>query len=107
MVPPGNDLYAIEDDASGERVGDLWFAEHANDAGETTLYVYSIEIAPEYRGRGFGLTAMQLFEDEARRRGLSEANLTVLGGNEVARSLYRSLGYAERAVFMSKHLQSS
>jgi len=28
----------------------------------------------------------------------------VLGGNEVARSLYRSLGYAERAVFMSKDL---
>jgi len=27
-----------------------------------------------------------------------------MGGNEVARSLYRSLGYAERAVFMSKDL---
>ena len=45
-----------------------------------------------------------LFEEEARRRGRSQANLTVLGGNEVARSLYRSLGYVERAVFMSKDL---
>jgi ribosomal protein S18 acetylase RimI-like enzyme len=66
--------------------------------------VYSIEITPQYRGRGFGREAMLLFEDEVRRRGLSQANLTVLGGNEVARSLYRSLGYAERAVFMSKDL---
>jgi hypothetical protein len=47
---------------------------------------------------------MQLFEDEARRRGHSQVGLTVLGGNDVARSLYRSLGYAERAVFMSKDL---
>jgi ribosomal protein S18 acetylase RimI-like enzyme len=72
--------------------------------GEKTLYVYSVEIAPEYRGRGLGREAMRLFEEEARRRGLSRTNLTVLGGNEVARSLYRSLGYVERAVFMSKDL---
>ena len=103
-VPPGNELYAIEDAESGERVGDLWFAERENDSGETSLYVYSVEISPELRGRGYGREAMQLFEDEARRRGLSEANLTVMGGNQVARSLYRSLGYVERAVFMSKDL---
>jgi ribosomal protein S18 acetylase RimI-like enzyme len=103
-VPPGNELYAVEDADTGERVGDLWFAERDNDAGEKSLYVYSVEIAPELRGRGLGREAMQLFEDEARRRGLSEANLTVMGGNEVARSLYHSLGYVERAVFMSKDL---
>jgi len=103
-VPLGNELYAIEDAESGERVGDLWFAERENDSGETSLYVYSVEISPELRGRGYGREAMQLFEDEARRRGLSEANLTVMGGNQVARSLYRSLGYVERAVFMSKDL---
>jgi ribosomal protein S18 acetylase RimI-like enzyme len=68
------------------------FAERPNDAGATTLYVYSIEIAPEYGGRGSAARRCKLFEDEARLRGLSEANLTVLGGNEVARSLYRSLG---------------
>jgi ribosomal protein S18 acetylase RimI-like enzyme len=66
------------------------------------LYVYSIEISPKHRGRGFGREAMLLFEDEARSRGISTTSLTVLGGNEVARSLYRSLGYVERAVFMSK-----
>ena len=48
--------------------------------------------------------AMELFEEEVRRRGLSQVGLTVLGDNDVARSLYRSLGYGERAVFMSKDL---
>jgi len=45
---------------------------------------------------------MLLVEDEARSRGISGVSLTVLGGNDVARSLYRALGHAERAVFMSK-----
>jgi len=103
-VPPGNELYAIEGVDSGERVGDLWFAERDNDSGEKSLYVHSVEISPELRGRGFGREAMLVFEDEARRRGLTEVNLTVMGGNEVARSLYRWLGYVERAVFMSKDL---
>jgi ribosomal protein S18 acetylase RimI-like enzyme len=85
-------------------VGDLWFAERDNDAGEKSLYVHSVEISPELQGRGFGREAMLVFEDEARRRGLTEVNLTVMGGDEVARSLYRALGYVERAVFMSKDL---
>jgi ribosomal protein S18 acetylase RimI-like enzyme len=102
-VAPGNELYAIEDE-SGERVGDLWIAERDNDAGEPSLFVYAIEIAPDRRGRGYGKEAMLLVEDEARRREIAEANLMVFGGNDVARSLYRSLGYVEQAVFMSKSL---
>jgi hypothetical protein len=47
---------------------------------------------------------MLLIEDEARSRGLSQISLTVFGGNDVARSLYRSLSYAETAVFMAKDL---
>jgi ribosomal protein S18 acetylase RimI-like enzyme len=100
---PDSELFAVED-ASGTRVGDLWITERQNDGGEKVLYVYAIEIAPEHRRQGFGRETMLLFEDEARSRGMSGASLTVLGGNEVARSLYRSLGYAERAVFMSKTL---
>jgi ribosomal protein S18 acetylase RimI-like enzyme len=103
-VPPGSELFALEDTASSDRVGDLWFAERDNDFGEKTAFVYSIEILPEFRGRGLGREAMLLFEDEVRGRGLGRATLMVFGGNEVARSLYRSLGYAERVVFMWKAL---
>ena len=50
------------------------------------------------RGRGLGRRAMELAEEEANRRGLARIELNVFGGNEVARGLYRSLGYAEVAV---------
>jgi ribosomal protein S18 acetylase RimI-like enzyme len=45
---------------------------------------------------------MEWAEHEARRRGLTHVALNVFGGNEPARGLYRSLGYAEDAVSMSK-----
>ena len=88
----------------GERVGDLWFAERDSDFGDKAAFIYSIEIFEEFRGRGLGRQAMLALEDEVRRRGLSRIALNVFGGNDVARSLYRSVGYAETAVFMSKEL---
>jgi ribosomal protein S18 acetylase RimI-like enzyme len=100
---PGSELFVVED-LSGTRLGDLWVAERESDGGEKVLYVYSIEIAPDHRGRGYGRETMLLSEEEARARGLSGVSLTVLGGNEIARSLYRSLGYTERAVFMAKNV---
>jgi len=45
---------------------------------------------------------MLLAEAEARRRGLTHVGLAVMGGNETARRLYRSLGYAETFVSMEK-----
>jgi ribosomal protein S18 acetylase RimI-like enzyme len=47
---------------------------------------------------------MLLAEDEARRRGCVRVVLNVFAGNEVARGLYRSLGYDESAVLMVKRL---
>jgi ribosomal protein S18 acetylase RimI-like enzyme len=45
---------------------------------------------------------MLALEDEVRRLGFQALSLNVWGGNEVARSLYRSLGFAEVAVLMKK-----
>lgn len=101
-LPQGNHLYVVEDE-SGERVGDLWWAERPNDAGAPSGFVYNIEVWPEFRGKGYGKETMALFEEDARAHGITQFNLTVLGGNEVARGLYRALGYTERAVFMSKN----
>jgi ribosomal protein S18 acetylase RimI-like enzyme len=101
-MPPGHHLYAVEDADSGERIGELWWAEREGDGGATMAYVYSIEVMPEHRGRGYGRETMVLFEEDARDHGITALALTVLGGNEIARSLYRSLGYVERAVHMAK-----
>lgn len=63
-----------------------------------------MRIEERHRGRGYGREAMTLAEVEARRLGLDRVGLNVFGGNEVARGLYRSLGYAENAVFMTKQV---
>jgi ribosomal protein S18 acetylase RimI-like enzyme len=91
----GRPPYAVE--AEGRVVGSLWFAEMRGRA-----YLYEVWIDPAARGRGFGRAAMQALEAEARQRGLRGVEFNVWAGNDVARSLYRSLGYEEHAVFMSK-----
>jgi GNAT superfamily N-acetyltransferase len=95
----GRGVFALEDDSSGARLGDLWLAEHRG-----ALAVLDVYVEEGLRGRGYGRAAMLLAEDEARRRGFERINLNVFAGNTVARSLYESLGYQERSVYMSKSL---
>jgi GNAT superfamily N-acetyltransferase len=99
--PEEHGVYVIEADA--EQVGELWIAE-ADDDGEPALWVYNVEVAERHRGRGFGREAMRFAEAEARRRGVHRIVLNVFGRNQIARDLYRSLGYEEQAIRMSKQL---
>jgi ribosomal protein S18 acetylase RimI-like enzyme len=101
LETPNHAIFVVED--GGERVGVLWLAERES-GGRQVLYIYDVEIDETYRGRGLGRAAMELVEQEARRRGLRRIELNVFGGNEVARQLYRSLGYAETSVQMAKEL---
>jgi ribosomal protein S18 acetylase RimI-like enzyme len=97
-LTPDQAVYAVE---HGERaVGTLWFAEVRGRA-----YLYEIWVDPDERGRGFGRAAMAALEAEARRRGLRGVEFNVWAGNAVARSLYRSLGYEEQAVFMTRDFE--
>ena len=97
--PAGHFVFVIEVD--GDSVGHLWLVER-RDAYEPTLIVYDIDVDESYRGRGYGKGAMIFAEEEARRRGLTRITLRVGVRNEVARNLYRSLGFAENEVAMSK-----
>jgi GNAT superfamily N-acetyltransferase len=99
---PDQLIYAVE--ADGERVGYLWLAERENQ-GRKVIWIYDVEIDEAHRGRGLGRQAMFLVEQEARVLGLGRVELNVFGGNEVARNLYRSLGYEESAVWMGKDLE--
>ena len=99
LETPGHAVFALEDDSSGEHVGDLWLAERRD-----ALAVFDVYVEEGLRGRGYGRAAMLLAEDEARHRGLRRIDLNVFAGNAVARSLYGSLGYQERSVYMSKSL---
>jgi ribosomal protein S18 acetylase RimI-like enzyme len=103
---PHQRISVLEDADSGETIGRLFWAERQPpDGSGPRCYLYDIEIDERFRGRGLGRRAMQLLEQEAHSAGLPGIDLNVWGGNEVARSLYRSLGFAERAVFMSKDFE--
>jgi RimJ/RimL family protein N-acetyltransferase len=99
----GQTVLVVEDEETGQPLGRVWFA--VRDRGDRTfVWIYDISIDEPLRGRGYGRQAMLLLEDEVRKLGLDRIELNVFGGNERARSLYRSLGYGEDAVWMSKAL---
>ena len=100
----GHVVYRVVDDASGEAYGYLWLAEREIN-GRQTIWIYDIQIDDRFRGRGLGREAMRLAEAEALRRGRPRIDFNVFGRNDVARNLYRSLGYEELTVWMGKDLE--
>jgi RimJ/RimL family protein N-acetyltransferase len=103
LATAGQHVFAIEA-PDGEVVGHVWLGERNTRDEGRVAFVYEIRIDERQRGHGYGRAAMLLLEDEARGLGLDRIELNVFGGNEVARGLYRSLGYEERAVMMGKRL---
>jgi ribosomal protein S18 acetylase RimI-like enzyme len=102
VATAGHSLSFITDGATGTPIGRLWLGERP-----PVLFVYAVWLDEAVRGRGLGRQAMLLVEQEARRRGLARIELNVFAGNERARRLYRSLGYGEVAVYMSKPLMTA
>ena len=94
----GQHLFAIENER-GDTIGRLFFATRPSG-----VWLYEIELEERVRGRGLGREAMLAFEEHARGLGAERVTLNVFGGNEVARSLYRSLGYVEESVHTGKRL---
>ena len=84
-------------EAEGRRVGTIFLGVRGGEA-----WLYDITIDEAERGRGYGRGAMLALEDEVRALGYDRLTLNVWGGNEVARGLYRTLGYAEDSVHMHK-----
>jgi GNAT superfamily N-acetyltransferase len=91
-------IWVVEED--GRRVGSVFVG--MRDGG---LWLYDITIDEAERGKGHGRGAMTALEDEVRRLGHDTIGLNVWGGNEVARGLYRSLGWAEESVHMRKNIE--
>lgn len=89
-------------DEDGVDRGNVWLAWPWREEG--AAFLLDIHLHPDARGRGLGRAAMLALEHKARELGASGIALNVFGGNEIARNLYRSLGYAERAVIMGKRL---
>lgn len=99
----GNVLWRAVD-GDGEPVGILWLAHRERGTAQEHAWIYDIEVEPSRRGQGWGRLLMQRAEEIAREWGLTSLRLNVFGDNEVARNLYRSQGFREQNVIMSKAL---
>lgn len=95
------DLFVVLDDADRE-VGWLWLGPSSQDS--TAGFVFDIIIDEDVRGEGYGRATMLAAERHFLAHGKSRVSLDVAGGNDVARSLYESLGYVPISTSMSKNL---
>ena len=82
-----------------ETVGVVWLAQR-----DTEWFVYNLEIAEGFRGRGLGRQALQAAERLARESGGTTIGLSVFGFNDVAQRLYASEGYQTVQTAMTKRL---
>ncbi len=104
LSTPGNHLFSIRDQETGQRVGNLWFAESEN-RGRRLAFLYDFRIFDEFQRKGYGQAAMLTLEDQVRQVGLNEIRLHVFGDNLAARALYQKVGYIETNVNMAKRLE--
>lgn len=81
-----------------EEVGMIWIARKQDEVG----YIYKIQIAEVFQGKGYGKAAMKEIEVIAKELGMKKIELHVFGHNKVARNLYESLEYETTNVIMAK-----
>lgn len=99
----GNQLWRAVD-GDGAPVGILWLARRAKGTPGEHAWIYDIEVDLGRRGQGHGRTMIRRAEEITREWGLTSLRLNVFGDNHVARTLYRSQGFREESVTMSKAL---
>ncbi|WP_369899619.1 GNAT family N-acetyltransferase [Bacillus manliponensis] len=81
-----------------EEVGMIWISRIFNEVG----FIYKIQIAEAFQGKGYGKAAMKEIEIVAKELGMKKIELHVFGHNKVARHLYESLDYETTNIRMAK-----
>jgi ribosomal protein S18 acetylase RimI-like enzyme len=99
----GHRMSIVEDAATGERAGYVWWAERELDAGPAA-WIYDVYIDPSHRGKGFGRGLMAEVEAQVREAGLTRMELHVWVDNDPATSLYRSVGFVPAGMEMFRQL---
>lgn len=88
LATADNDVTAIV--AEGRRVAAIWIAHNVEPE---VSFVFSVDVEPGERGRGYGRAAMLAGEQLALAAGSKRLGLNVFGHNDVAINLYTSMGY--------------
>ncbi|WP_330311291.1 GNAT family N-acetyltransferase [Streptomyces sp. NBC_00523] len=88
----------------GETVGHVWEAPFEMHPGMRIGYVFDVEVAEPYRGRGYGRALMLQAERIALAAGETRIGLHVVTANTPALRLYESLGYEPTQYNLAKPL---
>ena len=97
-------FFTLVKDDDEAPVGHIWF-EYQEREGQPTVVLWDIELAPEYRSRGYGRLAMGYLEDFAQNLGAEVLQFKVFGHNDGGRRFYEKLGYGVKTVTMVKRLE--
>jgi ribosomal protein S18 acetylase RimI-like enzyme len=73
-------------------VGWVYGHELAHPDGERTMLLYALDVAEQYRGRGYGSALVRAFVREASERGCTEVWVLTEHDNEAATAMYSSAG---------------
>ncbi|MCI4345136.1 MAG: GNAT family N-acetyltransferase [Thermoplasmata archaeon] len=98
---PDHVLRVVRDGATGERVGEVWFAFQHTE-GPPQLFLFWIGINEKHRRRGLATAVFAELEKDARERGATRVALHVFGENAGAQSLYAKLGFKPTNIIMAK-----
>jgi len=90
-------LWTAHDDATV--VGTIWIALMP-DRKPPHSFVYSLDVDPSQRRRGYGQAIMEAAMQDCRDRGIASMGLNVFGHNDTARRLYDRLGFAVSSTSM-------
>jgi ribosomal protein S18 acetylase RimI-like enzyme len=92
---PANNFLFVAEDPDGERVGFIELQKTQDFfTGRTNCHINNVVVATQHEGRGVGKALMAHAEDWAREHRCALVTLAVFPGNERARALYESCGYA-------------
>lgn len=84
--------------------GDIVFGYLWITVSEKTAWVYDIYIHPEWRGKGYGRTALEEMNKRLFAAGILEVGLRVAANNGRAKKLYEQLGFEMTGFNLSKRL---
>jgi predicted N-acetyltransferase YhbS len=90
MLSKGNAVTLVEADRAGEIRGYAMVSFHHNTS---LARLYSIAVAPRWRGKGVGRALLRAAEDAARLESAAYMRLEVRAEDKEAQAFYRKLGY--------------
>jgi ribosomal protein S18 acetylase RimI-like enzyme len=102
---PGHAVYVAED--AGGIAGLVTVSERAHFTGQVDAYVGELAVRTGAQRRGIARRLMAAAEAWAGDRGLAFLTLETGAANQPARQLYRSLGFLEEDVRLTKNLRSA